>query len=186
MGIPPALTLSPFTEDLLPAVRPWFHHPEVRRWLGGPEWPERELRLLGSGIGEMFRGRRVVRTHSWVAFDAAGDPVAKIGGDVFDRWCRYAETPHGPVIDAVEPGPAMGLGYVVDPRRWRQGFGLAALLALINAPAVADVALFAAGIDPGNVASARCASAAGFTPTSATPDWEDTIYYVRRRGYEPS
>jgi L-amino acid N-acyltransferase YncA len=68
----------------------------------------------------------------------------------------------------------------------RAGFGLAALLALINAPAVADVALFAAGIDPGNVASARCAAAAGFTPTSATPDWEDTIYYVRRRGYEPS
>ena len=123
----------------------------------------------------------MIRAHSWVAVDAAGDVVAKIGGDVFDRWCRYAETPPGPVVDAVEPGPAMGLAYVVDPRRWRQGIGVAAPLALIDAPAVADVALFAAGIDVGNVASARCASAAGFIAASATPDWEDTIYYVRRR-----
>jgi hypothetical protein len=88
--MPPPVTLVPFTAEQLALVQPWFRHPEVVRRLGGPEWVERELRLLDSGIGEMFRGRRVLRTHSWVAFDAAGDAVAHIGGEVYDRWSRYA------------------------------------------------------------------------------------------------
>ena len=85
-GGPPPLTLVPFTEDLLAAVRPWFRHREVRRRMGGPVWPERELRLLQEKGGEGFRGRTVLRTHSWVAPDAEGDPAAKTGGDVYDRW----------------------------------------------------------------------------------------------------
>jgi len=177
----PQVSLAPFTVELLPAVQPWFRHPEVDRRLGGPEWPERELRLLDSGLGEMFRGRRVLRTHSWVAFDAAGDPVAKVGGEVYDRWCRYTETPDGPVVDEVEPGPAMGLAYVVDPARWRRGFGVATLRALIAAPEVADVVVFAVGIDADNVASARCARAAGLTPDRLTPDFEGTVFHLLRR-----
>ena len=180
MSQPPVM-LVPFTAALLPAVQPWFRHPEVGRRLGGPQWPERELRLLGTGLGEMFRGREVLRAHSWVALDAAGDPVAKIGGEVYDRWCRYTETPHGPVVDAVEPGPAMGLAYVVDPARWRRGFGVATLRAVLDAPAVADVVLFALGIDSDNVAGARCAAAAGFTADDPTPDAEDMVYHTLRR-----
>jgi RimJ/RimL family protein N-acetyltransferase len=185
MTVPPPVVLLPFTEDLLAVVQPWFRHPEVARWLGGPEWPARAFELLDSGIGETFRGRQVMRTHSWVAFDASGDAVAHVGGEVYDRWCRYTETPDGPVIDAVEPGPAMGLAYVVDPRRWRRGFGTAALLAAIHAPETADVVLFAAGIEPDNVPSARCAAAAGLTPDTAVPDWEGMIYYIRRHKPEP-
>jgi RimJ/RimL family protein N-acetyltransferase len=144
--------------------------------------PARGLELAGTGWGEKFRGRRVLRDHSWVAYDAAGAVVASIGGEVYDRWCRYSEGPHGPVIDAVEPGPSMGLAYVVDPRRWRRGFGAATLLAAVHAPEVADVVLFAAGIEPDNVASARCAGAAGLRPDSTEPDWEGFVYHVRRRG----
>ena len=175
------MELVPFTAAHLPVVQPWFRHPEVDRWLGGPDLPVRELERSGTGLGEMFRGRRVLREHSWVGLDDDGVPVAKIGGEVYDRWCRYDEGPGGPVIDAVEPGPAMGLAYVVDPRRWRQGFGTAALLAVMAASEVADVVLFAAGVEPGNVASVRCAAAAGLFPERAEPDWEGFVHQVRRR-----
>jgi RimJ/RimL family protein N-acetyltransferase len=177
----PAVALTPFTRELLPVVQPWFHHPEVVRWLGGPEWPARGLDLAGTGLGETFRGRRVLRDHSWVALDAAGTVVASIGGEVYDRWCRYSEGPDGVRIDAVEPGPSMGLAYVVDPRRWRQGFGTAALRAVLDAPEVADVVLFAAGVEPDNVASVRCAAAAGFRPDGTVPDWEGIVHYLHRR-----
>jgi len=177
------VVLRPFTAELLGAVQPWFRHAEVARRLGGPDWPAQELRMAaaGNGIGEVFRGRRVLRVHSWVAFDDAGAAVAHLGGDVYDRWCRYTEGPDGPVVDEVEPGPAMGIAYVVDPRRWRQGFGVAALRALMDAPEVADVVVFAAGIEPDNVASRRCATAAGFVAGSAVPDREGIVHYVRRR-----
>jgi RimJ/RimL family protein N-acetyltransferase len=181
MPVLPSVVLRSYTPALLQVVQPWFHHPEVVRWLGGPEWPARELQLLDSGLGEMFRGRRVLRTHSWVAFDEAGNAVAKIGGDVYDRWCQYTEDLHGAAVTSVEPGPAMGLAYVVDSRQWRRGFGTATLLAAMDAPEVADVVLFAAGIEADNVASARCAAAAGLVPDSAVPDWEGIIYHVRRR-----
>jgi RimJ/RimL family protein N-acetyltransferase len=174
------VTLVPFTADLLAAVQPWFTHPEVRQRLGGPQWPAREF-ALGSGPGGMYRGLRVLRSHSWVAVDAEGVPVAQVGGEVYDRWCRYTEGPAGPVVDRVEPGPAMGLAYVVDPRRWRQGFGTATLRAVIDAPEVADVAVFAAGIEADNLASAGCAAAAGFAPDSAGADWEGIVYHLLRR-----
>ena len=48
----------------LAAVQPWFDHPEVRRRLGGRDWPARELRLLATPPGEEFRGRRVLAAHS--------------------------------------------------------------------------------------------------------------------------
>ena len=38
----PTVRLVPFVPDLLPAVQPWFDHPEVRRRLGGRQWPARE------------------------------------------------------------------------------------------------------------------------------------------------
>ena len=176
------VTLVPFTEELLAAVQPWFGHPEVRRRLGGPEWAERELRLLQERGGEEFRGRTVLRTHSWVALDAAAEPVAKIGGDVYDRWSRYdGSRPGHPRVSAVEPGPAMGLAYVVDPARWGQGVGRVVLRAAVQHDSVADVRLFAAGIDADNEPSRRCAAAAGFAPEAEEPDWEDTVHYVLRR-----
>jgi len=175
------VTLVPFTAERLPAIQPWFEHPEVRRWLGGPEWPARGLELMDTGLGEMFRGRRVLRTHAWIVLDARGRAVAHIGGEVYDRWCRYDEGPDGPVVTDVEPGPAMGLAYVVDPDRWGGGFGRAALTAVVQAPEVADVVVFGAGIEPDNVASVRCAVAAGFTADDDRPDREGIVSYTLRR-----
>lgn len=105
------VTLRPFTAAILPRVQPWFRHPEVRRRLGGPDWPARELRLPAAGPGEQYRGRIVLRVHSWVAVDDAGTPLAKIGCDVYDRWTRRdGSRPDQPVIAAAEPGPGNGLG----------------------------------------------------------------------------
>jgi RimJ/RimL family protein N-acetyltransferase len=178
----PLLRLVPFTEAELHLVEPWFRHPEVRHRLGGPEWPARELRLLREKPGGEFRGRVVLRVHSWLAVDEEETVVAKVGGDVYDRWTRYdGRDADAPLIRAVEPGPAMGLAYVVDPARWGRGLGTAALRAVLDSPEVADVRVFEAGIDADNVASRRCAAAAGFRPDDPDPDWEDTVYYLLRR-----
>lgn len=175
----PVMTLVPFTEDLLGGVQRWFHHPEVRRHLGGPQWPARELREAPSLVGP-FRGRAVLRVHSWVALDARGVAVAKVGGEVYDRYTRFDGSVDPPVVYAVEPGPAMGLAYVVDPTRWRRGVGRAVLRAAVAHPDVTDVRVFSAGIDVDNQASRCCARSAGFTPDVEEPDWESTVYYLLR------
>jgi hypothetical protein len=110
--------LVQFTAELLLRVQPWFQHPVVRRRLGGPEWPVPELRLMVSRLGEEYRGRKVLRTQSWVAVDDGGVPLGKVGGDVYDRWTRYdGSRPDEPAVTVAEPGRAMGLAYVVDPAR---------------------------------------------------------------------
>jgi RimJ/RimL family protein N-acetyltransferase len=174
--------LIPFTEAQLSVVQPWFGHPEVRHRLGGPDWPARELRLMREKPDGEFRGRRVLRVHSWLVRDDGGTVVAKIGGDVYDRWTRYdGEGSDGPLISAVEAGPAMGLAYVVDPGRWGEGIGRAVLLAVVAHPHVADVRVLVAGIDADNVASRRCAEAAGFRPDDPRPDHEGTVHHLLRR-----
>jgi RimJ/RimL family protein N-acetyltransferase len=174
--------LVPFTAEALAVVQPWFRHPEVDRRLGGPEWPVRELRLMQENPGGEFRGRRVLRAHSWLVLDDNGSPVAKVGGDVYDRWTHYlGEGPNGPVIDRSEAGPAMGLAYVVDPARWRQRYGSAALRAVVASAEVADVRIFVAGIDADNLSGSRCARSAGFDPEDPEPDREGTVHHVLRR-----
>src|SRR3954467_7075197 len=84
-----AVRLVPFTPELLPAVQPWFEHPEVRHRLGGPDWPVRELALRAAARDqESFRGKTVLRVHSFVALDD-DEPVAHVGGDVYDRWAVW-------------------------------------------------------------------------------------------------
>ena len=176
--VPETIRLVPFEPELLPRVLPWFDHPEVQRRLGGRTWPERELALRNAAHGEEFRGRRVLRSHTFVALDGDGAPVAQIGGDVYDRWTSYAGERNGePIVLGTIERTTMGLAYVVDPKRWGQGFGTAALRTVITHPATADVELFVAGIDTGNRASSRCALAAGFRIDDPTPDFEDTVYH---------
>jgi RimJ/RimL family protein N-acetyltransferase len=174
-----ALRLVPFTPDLLDAVLPWFDHPEVQRRLGGRSWPERELALRTAPHAEVFRGRRVLRAHTFVLLDGAGVPVAQIGGDVYDRWTLW--DPASERVTATSAGRAMGSAYVVDPARWGLGFGRAALLALVAAPELADVEQFVLGIDPDNAASLGAAAAAGFRPLTTEPDAEDVLYLRRTR-----
>lgn len=181
----PAPTLVTFTADHLAAVLPWFDHPEVRRRLGGREWPRRELRLLTAPDPTPFRGRTVLRVHSWLAVDGAGLPVGKIGGDVYDRWTVFDPSgANGGAVVATEPGPALGLAYVVDPARWGQGWGRRMLQAVVAHRETADVVLFTAGIDDDNLPSRRCAAAAGFRLRDPVPDAEGTVYYQRRRAWD--
>ncbi|MGI8911549.1 MAG: GNAT family N-acetyltransferase [Rubrobacteraceae bacterium] len=178
MNEPPEVSLVPFTPEWLGEVEVWFDHPEVRRRLGGRSWPARELCLLNERPGGEFRGRRVLRAHAWVVLDDQSRPVGHVGGDVYDRWTRYEEGgSEGPRVLAMDAHRSMGLAYVIDPDRWRRGFGKTALRAVIEAPEVSDVRLFVAGIDADNFASQRCALAAGFSPESDEPDWEGMIHY---------
>jgi RimJ/RimL family protein N-acetyltransferase len=170
-----AVRLVEFTPELLPAVQPWFEHPEVRRRLGGPDWPVRELALRTAARDEQpFRGMSVLRSHSFVALEDDGTAVAHIGGEVYDRWTVW--DPAREEVLAVHPGRAMGAAYVVDPARWGHGVGRAALRALVAAPELADVVQFLLGIDEDNAASRAAAAAAGFVPLGGEPDAEGMVY----------
>jgi RimJ/RimL family protein N-acetyltransferase len=168
------LRLVPFEPELLLRVLPWFDHPVVQRRLGGRSWPERELALRNAARGEQFRGRTVLRAHSFVALDPGGAPVAQIGGDVYDRWTQW-DPAAGRVI-RTDQRRTMGAAYVVDPARWRRGYGTATLRALTTATALADVEQFVLGIEPDNTASLRTAAAAGFCPLTTEPDAEAMLY----------
>jgi RimJ/RimL family protein N-acetyltransferase len=170
----PTIRLVPFEPELLPRVLPWFDHPEVQRRLGGRSWPERELVLRRAARGEEFRGRRVLRAHSYVAVDDDGAAVAQIGGDVYDRWTQW--DPATERVTAVDSRRTMGAAYVVDPQRWGRGHGGAALRALVGAAELADVEQFVLGIEPDNAASLGVARSAGFQPLTTEPDAEDMVY----------
>jgi RimJ/RimL family protein N-acetyltransferase len=174
MAAPPTIRLVPFEPELLLRVLPWFDHPEVQRRLGGRSWPERELALRNAARGEEFRGRRVLRAHTWVALDDEGVPVAQVGGDVYDRWTTWdAGTEQ---LIGTDERRTMGAAYVVDPARWGQGYGSATLRAYVGAPELADVEQFVLGIEPDNAASLHAAAAAGFRPLTTEPDAEDMVY----------
>ncbi|MGY1636199.1 GNAT family N-acetyltransferase [Geodermatophilus sp. SYSU D00742] len=170
----PAVRLVPFQPEHLPAVLPWFDAPEVQRRLGGREWPERELALRTTTWTEEFRGRRVLRGHSFVVLDADDRVVGQVGGDVYDRWTTW-DPERERVLDE-DVRRTMGAAYVVDPERTGRGYGRAALAALVAAPETADVEQFVLGIEPDNTASLRAAAAAGFRPLTTEPDAEELLY----------
>jgi hypothetical protein len=55
------------------------------------------------------------------------------------------------------------------------------LRAWLGHPEVADVHVFALGIDHDNPASSRCALAVGFVPDPPEPDWEGIVHHLLRR-----
>ena len=63
----------------------------------------------------------------------------------------------------------------------RRDSGASLLRTWVEAPEVADVDVFALGIDHDNVASRRCAESAGFRADDDVPDWEGIVYFTRRR-----
>src|SRR4051794_6112866 len=143
-----SLSLRPLTAPAASEIEHWFDHPEVQLRLGGRFWVHRELRLINERPGTTFRGMRVLRSLGWVALDAMQAPIAFIGGDVYDRWVRYhGQGPHDAIISDEINARTMGLVYVVDPARWRQGYGRAAISTMLEHPDLADVELFFCGID---------------------------------------
>jgi len=174
----PRLSLHPLTTTAAHQIEHWFDHPEVQARLGGRAWIHRELRLLGQRPGGSFRGATVLRSYGWIGRDQADTAFAFIGGDVYDRWVRYhGEGPHGALLSDEDSRTAMGLAYVVDPTRWRHGYGHAAINAVLHHPAVTDVRTFFCGIDADNHASRRCAEAAGLRLVDPQPDHEGMLYY---------
>jgi RimJ/RimL family protein N-acetyltransferase len=177
------VSLRPLSAAGARCIEHWFDHPEVRHWLGDRSWIHRELRLIADRPGSTFRGKTVLRSYGWIVEDPAGTEVAFIGGDVYDRWVRYlGEGPNGALLSEADPRRAMGLGYVVDPARWRRGYGRAAIATVLRHADVADVEVFYCGIDAANHASRRCALAAGFHLIAPEPDFEGMLYYRRERG----
>lgn len=77
--------------------------------------------------------------------------------------------------------PSGAIAYVTDPAKRRRGYGVDMLLTVMEVPALEDVSLFAAGIEPENTASVRCLLSAGFYPLDSVSDWEGMVYYARRR-----
>ena len=179
MSADASVRLVPFEPEHLLAVLPWFDDPDTRRRLGGPEWPERELVLRNAARDEEFRGRRVLRSHTFVALDDDGRLVAQVGGDVYDRWTVW--DPAAERVVSTDPRRSMGAAYVVAPGCRGRGYGSATLRALVDAPETADVELFVLGIEPDNAASLGAAAAAGFTPLTTEPDAEDVVYVRRER-----
>ena len=175
----PTVNLVPLTPTRLTAVEPWFDHPQVQRWLGDRSWPRRELRLVGERPGTDFRGMKTLRSYAWVALDESGGSVALIGGDVYDRWVllHQGETPDDPEHVSAYPNRSMAIVFVVDPGRWGQGYGPAAVRALVASPSTVDVQAFWAGIDVENHASRRAIVSAGFEPHDEEPDFEGMLYY---------
>jgi RimJ/RimL family protein N-acetyltransferase len=169
-----AVRLVPFEPEHLPGLLPWFDDPETRRRLGGRDWPTRELALRSTVWTEEFRGRRVLRSCTFVALDEEGVVVAQVGGDVYDRWTVW--DPVAERVLSTDPRRTMGSAYVVAPSRRGRGLGAATLRALVAAPQTADVEQFVLGIDPDNTASLRAAASAGFTPLTTEPDAEDTVH----------
>ncbi|MGY1699920.1 GNAT family N-acetyltransferase [Geodermatophilus sp. SYSU D00766] len=166
--------LAPFEPEHLPGLLPWFDDPETQRRLGGRDWPAREFALRSTVWTDEFRGRRVLRSCTFVALDDDGVVVAQVGGDVYDRWTVW--DPATERVLATDPRRTMGAAYVVAPSRRGRGIGAATLRALVAAPETADVEQFVLGIEPDNTASLRAAAAAGFTALTTEPDAEDVVY----------
>ena len=173
------LCLRPFLRAQLPLTERWFADPDTQRWLGGPGWPGLVLDLHERPLEE-YRGAAETGRHSWLAWD--GDvAVGYAGCDTYDRWTTWDGAPGGRGVVSTVPVPAANISYVVDPDLRRRGYGASVIAALLASPALAHVALFAAGVEPANTGSVRCLLRNGFQPLGPDPDWEGIVYYAKRR-----
>jgi RimJ/RimL family protein N-acetyltransferase len=180
----PDVRLETFEPEQLPIVQPWFDDVDTQRWLGGPGWPSLVVELGNAPLGE-FRGAIETGRHGWLAWNQRA-PVGYIDCVTTDRWTTWEGGPHGRGVVATIHVPAANITYVVDPTVRRRGYGSMMVFELLAVPDLAHIELFAAGIEPDNVASIRCAHVAGFTPLDPTPDWEGIVYYIKRRHEEVS
>jgi hypothetical protein len=57
--------LRAFSAEQLGLAQTWFDDAETQRWLGGPQWLARMLRLGGDPLGE-FRGARETGRYWWL------------------------------------------------------------------------------------------------------------------------
>jgi RimJ/RimL family protein N-acetyltransferase len=173
------LRLRPFERAQLPLAEPWFTDADTQRWLGGPHWPRQMLDLADRPLGE-FRGAAETGRYRWLAWE--GDTaVGYIDCGTYDRWTTWDGGPGGGRVTGTIDLPAGSISYVVDPALRCRGYATAMITAAMTMPELAHVALFTAGIEPANTASAGCLIKAGFEPLHSGPDWEGIVYYARFR-----
>ena len=80
--------LVEFKAEDVARIEQWFDDAETRRRLGGRAWIQHMPSLLGSTIGDEFRGKFVTGRRMWLALNEAGAPVAFVdGGDVRPVLC---------------------------------------------------------------------------------------------------
>jgi RimJ/RimL family protein N-acetyltransferase len=168
-------------EDVAP-IEPWFDDAETQKRLGGREWIRGMPSLLRLTIGDEFRGKSVIGRRMWLGLDGSGSAVAFVDTELYDRYVAWdgSDWDHPVVSDAVEV-PSAGFVLVVDPARRGQGYGTAAIEAMVAHPDLSHVRLFFGGVEADNIASIRCLTKAGFRPRSTEPDFEGMLYYSRER-----
>jgi ribosomal protein S18 acetylase RimI-like enzyme len=169
------MNLLPFERGDLSLVEPWFRDPETQRWLGGPSWPQQMLDLADRPLGE-FRGAKETGRLRWLARND-NEPVGYIDCGTFDRWTTW----DGEKVTGSVDVASGALTLTVAPARRCMGYGREVLEALFEAPEVAHIELFGAGVEPENVSCVACLTAAGFTRQEYEPDFEGMLYLVRQR-----
>jgi RimJ/RimL family protein N-acetyltransferase len=176
------LRLVPFTPGHVPALEPWFDDPETMLRLGDRSWIRRAPALLELPTGAQFRGRITTGRRMWVSVDDRDTPVGFVDGEMYDRYTAWdASDPDSPVISDAIDVPSMGLVWVVDPPQRRQGMGRATIRAVVEHADLRSIGLFFAEIDADNVASMRCAEAAGFRCRKPSPNFEGMVCYSLER-----
>jgi len=172
------LRLRPFEASKLHLVEPWFDDAETQRWLGGPGWPRQMLNLMTLPLGE-HRGAGETGRFSWLAWEQE-EAVGFIGCGTYDRWTTWEGGEGGRGVISVIPVPSASISCVVDPALRGRGQCTRMIMELMTQPELAQICLFAAGVEPDNLASISCLVSAGFEPLDAEPDWEGMAYYVKR------
>ena len=171
--------MRPLKREQLSLMEPWFSDVETQRWLGGPDWPRMMLDIAERPLGE-FRGARETGRFHWLAWDGE-KPVGYIDCGTFDRWTTWEMGPEGGRVVATIEAPAAAIAYVVDPSCRGRGYASAMITRLMVQAELRDVALFAAGAEPDNIASVRAMEKAGFHPLETAPDFEGIVYFVWQR-----
>lgn len=176
-----AITLRPLTLADLATVTPWFHDPDTRRYIGGPDWPRQMLTLAQTQLGVVFRGARQTAAHRWLA-EHDGTAVGYLDCGTFDRWttCTQTHDQHVVVIDTID-GASASICYTVAPQYRHHGVAQAMIRAMLADPELDDIRIIGAGVEPANIASVRTLLATGFKPHTDEPDWEDIIYFLLDR-----
>lgn len=174
------LSLIPATEDDMKGVATWIGHPDILRWLGDTfkvTTPSRDRSELdGQRRGHVRTVQLVVRDQ-----DPAQPPVAYACAAV------YGTPAPGTVVGATQPEDAeytapfhASVMYAVRRDCWKHRIGTDLVPALLEHPALAEVAVFLAGIDSENGGSRKVAEAAGFVAEPDAPATGHRMYRFTR------
>lgn len=175
------IRLIPYTDDLRPAIEPWFDDAAAQRWIGGRDWFDDQLALVACRSQRSVRGAQVVSHYAWVTIapDSA-EPVAFHTGEVYDRFNLYERADDGSLtVVPIDPRAAVGFAGVVAPQHRNKGYGQATIRALPDLPELAGVPITYTGVEIDNHASLRALTTAGYEVARPVPDFENRIYFWR-------